>query len=218
LIDSIPIIRLSPQKTKIAILRAKKFGKKGKWKGEWGSGLVNTDKLPVLTEILGSLGEQAIHEVTGWEIDEEERIRGDKGWDFEIPNNLGLGLRSVRINAKLRQKDYGKFYVKAKKTENSPLLKFKADVYLFCTLSNLEELKEKVQFDGKNLITNDYSATVTIDGCINTNVVKTMYIGPALSPKYKHYNYYFYFDSLYCLRNLMEQAPIWPELFYKEEE
>lgn len=102
---------------------AKKFCKKGKWEGQYGNGIMNTDDFPYKTELVGVFGEYAFSVITGIPMDEEERPYGNTT-DFHIPLKNG---KKLTIDAKCCSTK--EFFIQAKK--KGKIKKLTSQIFVF---------------------------------------------------------------------------------------
>jgi hypothetical protein len=123
---------------KIAKIRCKykKWAKKGAKNDRYDKGILNSDDDPYRTERIGIYGEKAFNLITGLPIDEEERPKGDPGWDFILPDS------QIKIDPKHSLTSHDTFYIKAAKSSLKPQ-KPKSDFYVFSYNYNPEGLAEK---------------------------------------------------------------------------
>tara|TARA_Y100000034_G_C6872847_1_gene398758 strand:- start:858 stop:1454 length:597 start_codon:yes stop_codon:yes gene_type:complete len=178
------IVNLDKKDIKQAITLAKRFSKKDQWSKKnnefyrWGSGILNSGKIPYKAELIGIIGEIAFSKVSNIPVDCEYKKNGNSH-DFKA--DILNSRREVDIEIKTRLKDYGDVYLK-RYDESSKLIKLKSDIYVFC---HLKTAWNKIE---SHLLGNDSieEIKVCIDGVISKKKLKTKSIQPAFNGTHKN--------------------------------
>tara|TARA_Y100000310_G_C20688111_1_gene820412 strand:+ start:2575 stop:3246 length:672 start_codon:yes stop_codon:yes gene_type:complete len=190
---------LSTDKNIIITLNAKQIAycnkiaevrkKMGIWEGEYGNGILNSLEDPWTTERLGMFGEYSWYLLTGLPIDERKLMKGDK-WDFLLDGN--------KFDIKTKKEDTDdvyegcKFYIRAVNNYGK-VLTLTSDYYLFATL--LSHNGNDVKKDGYGNFYRSHEKATEVVVCLNgfisrEKILRINRIGPALSKKCSHKNYY----------------------------
>ena len=167
-----------------AIVLAKRFSKKEAWSKKnnefyrWGSGILNSGKIPYKAELVGILGEIAFSKISKIPVDDEYKSCGNNS-DFKA--SIDLTQRDVDIEVKTRLKDYGDVYLK-RYDENSKIVPLKSDIYVFCHLKTKWNIIE--DFIGKE--SKDDIILVCVDGVISKKKLSKKPIQPAFNGTHKN--------------------------------
>jgi hypothetical protein len=100
-------------------------------KGEWGSGLSNTNKDPYRVERTGLLGELAFAIATDSCVDFTYREKGDEtDFFFDVGKS-----RKLKVDIKTAMKNYGCGLVRVGNSKHKPI-EVKSDVYVFAFIES----------------------------------------------------------------------------------
>jgi hypothetical protein len=178
------IVDLGPKDISLAITLAKRFSKKESWSQKnnefyrWGSGILNSGRIPYKAELIGILGEIAFSKISKLPVDCEYKKSGNS---HDFKTDILKSHREVNIEVKTRLSDYGDVYIK-RYDENSKIVPLKSDIYVFCHLITKWNIIENhiLKQDEIELI------KVYIDGVISKKRLKTKSIQPAFNGTHKN--------------------------------